>query len=747
MRKSIKETVKRVLIRLFPVGSKRGFVMRVMKKGLLNPRLMVRITTPERLHKARIVLRTEGAESALRRFQFLVECEKSREIPVDNSLLDTDLKIGKTLKFEDYGHLSFVPNEDPQVSILIPVYNNFDYTWHCLESVLKYSADVSYEVIIADDCSDDLTMRLGEICSGIHIVKNKENQGFLLNCNHAAQAARGDYIVFLNNDTQVQQGWLSSLISVMEKDSTVGLVGSKFLYPDGHLQEAGGILWADGSAWNFGRGQNPNEPQFNYLHEADYISGASIMIRTSLWKEIGGFDERYAPAYYEDTDLSFEVRKHGYRVMYQPLSIVVHYEGISNGSDKTSRHNAFISLNRRKFYDKWKETLEKENFPNGENLFLAKDRSRKKKHILVVDHYVPHFDKDAGGKCSYMYLLMFVKMGFKVTFIGDNFYRHEPYTTNLNQCGIEVLYGNYYAQNWQGWLKENLHYFDYVYLQRPHISIKYIDLVKEYGHAEVIYFAHDLHHIREYREYLLTGNESKLKSSEYWKKIETELFDKADVCHVVGSYEEKVLKQQYPDKPVRNIPLYIYDDIPYDINKNFHERNDLIFVGGFGHPPNLDGVLWFEKEVFPLILDKYPHMKWHVVGGPVPDEVKKLADENIIIEGSISDEKLHELYRSCRMAVAPLRVGAGVKGKIVEAAYYQIPMVTTAIGAEGLSLSEGNMVVEDDTQKMAQLICNLYDDYESLRQMSDGGRMFIQKLFTEKKAMEVLRLDIDPGMQ
>ena len=194
-------------------------------------------------------------------------------------------------------------------------------------------------------------------------------------------------------------------------------------------------------------------------------------------------------------------------------------------------------MNQEKFYEKWRDVLEKEHFPNGEDVFLAKDRSRNKKHILVVDHYVPHYDKDAGGKCTYMYLLLFVRMGFKVTFIGDNFYKHEPYTTDLNQHGIEVLYGNYYFNNWKEWLADNLHYFDYVYLQRPHISIKYIDLVKRHGRAKVFYFAHDLHHIREYREYMLTHDEERLKSSERWKKIEHELFEKADVGHVVGSYE------------------------------------------------------------------------------------------------------------------------------------------------------------------------------------------------------------------
>lgn len=653
---------------------------------------------------------------------------------------------GESKTFKELDVLTFRKNEkEPTVSIIIPVYNQFAYTYRCLSSILKNSGeDISYEIILADDVSVDDTIRIQSAVKNITVVRNKRNLRFLLNCKNAAKKARGKYLLFLNNDTQVQENWLSPLVALIESADDIGMVGSKLLYPDGSLQEAGGIIWKDASGWNYGNRKDAGDPEYNYVKEADYISGAAIMIRKDLWNTIGGFDERFAPAYYEDTDLAFAVRAHGYKVMYQPLSVVVHFEGISNGTDINVGQKAYQVTNCRKFHEKWKDVLEKENFPNAENVFLAKDRGQLKKQILVVDHYVPHYDKDAGGKCTYMYLLMFVKMGFKVTFIGDNFFKHEPYTTDLNQHGIEVLYGNYYYLNWENWLKENLHYFDYVYLQRPHISIKYIDLVKQYSHAKVLYFAHDLHHVREYREYLLTKDEEKLKSSHHWKKIEFELFDKADVGHVVGSYEQGVMQKNFPGKPIRNIPLYIYNDIPQDINKKFHDRKDLIYVGGFGHPPNIDAVLWFGRSVFPMILKKYPEMKWHVVGGSVPDEVKALASSNILIEGFQPDEALHELYRTCRMAVVPLRVGAGVKGKVVEAAYYQIPLVTTTIGAEGLSREEGNMVVEDDAAKMASLICDLYEDYDRLRQMSDAGKVFIERYFTEKKALEVLKLDIDP---
>ncbi len=739
--------IQRIGNAVLPINSRRRFFARVVFNVFRHPRLMFHVINPKRIKNYLKYIRLEGMDGVKKRYDEAVDMERMQMDP--SSRLDLELEqiadpaLAICKAAEDYDVLEFPIWTRPIVSIVIPVYNEFEYTYNCLKSILKNTGDVAYEVLIANDCSTDVTKDVEKIAKNVRLITTEENVRFLRNCNYAAHYTRGKYILFLNNDTQVQENWLKSLIDLIERDETIGMVGSKLVYPDGYLQEAGGIVWNDASAWNYGNRKSPEEPEYNYVKEVDYISGAAVMIRKDLWEEIGGFDEQFAPAYYEDTDLAFEVRKKGYKVLYQPLSVVVHFEGVSNGTDVESGLKHYQQVNFQKFYDKWKDILQKEHEPNGVNVFTAKDRSNHKKHMLVVDHYVPHHDQDAGGKCTYMYLKLFVKMGFQVTFIGDNFYKHEPYTTELNQMGIEVLYGNFYYNNWQQWLKENAHYFDYIYLQRPHISVKYMDLVLQYSDAKIFYFAHDLHHIREYREYEMTKDPDKLASSERWKKIEYELFEKADVGHVVGSYEQGIMQKVFPNKPIRNIPLYIYEKMMSDINKDFSERHDLLYVGGFGHPPNVDAVLWFAREVYPGILDRYPNMKWHVVGGKVPKEIKELESPNIIIEGFVSDEVLEKLYRICRLAVVPLRFGAGVKGKVVEAAYFQIPLITTSIGAEGLDTQDQSMLVEDDGVKMAEMICTIYEDYDRLKEMSDNGIKFIQKNFMLAEAERVIRLDVD----
>ena len=202
------------------------------------------------------------------------------------------------------------------------------------------------------------------------------------------------------------------------------------------------------------------------------------------------------------------------------------------------------------------------------------------------------------------------------------------------------------------------------------------------------------------------------------------------------------MQEAFPDKPIRNIPLYIYERLPEGIEKDFSRRKDLLTVGGFGHRPNIDGVLWFAKEIFPKILEKEKGIVWHVVGSKPTEEIQGLAGEHIVIHGFVEDQELEALYRKCRMAVVPLRYGAGVKGKVVEGCYYQIPLVTTPIGAEGLSLEEGAMVIEDDAEKMAEAICRLYEDQEQLKQLSDNGEKFIKNHFMIEEAERVIRMDI-----
>jgi len=654
-----------------------------------------------------------------------------------------DLKIIDPETFEITPDLLIeVPKfESPKVSILIPQYNQENYTLACIQSIVENTEGVSYEIIVMDDKSPNPSAtEIERNLKNVKFVVNGINYGFLKNCNKGAEFAVGEYILFLNNDTNVQPGWLSSLVELIESSDDIGMVGSRLVYPDGRQQEAGGIIWNDASGWNFGRLDDPNKPEYNYVKESDYLTGAAMMIRASLWKEIGGFDERYVPAYFEDSDLAFEVRKHGYRAMYQPKSVVIHFEGISHGTDVGTGTKRYQVINRENFIEKWKDVLERDQFPNGQEVFLARDRSRFKKHLLMIDHYLPHFDQDAGSRTVFGYLQMFTEAGYQVHFIGDNFYNYPgtPYLEALTQMGVEVLYGNWYANHWEDWLKENGQYLDYVFLNRPHISEKYIDVVREKTNATIIYYGHDLHFLRELREYQLSGNEEKLQASEEWKVKELTLMRKADVSFYPSETEVETVHEIDPNINIQSIPAYLFSDFSF-CSREVYKTLNIMFVGGFSHYPNVDGVLWFVEEVFPLILEKRPDIHFHIIGSKPPEEIISLDKHpNIHVVGYVTDDELRNYYELSRIAVVPLRFGAGVKGKVVEALYQQIPIVTTSVGAEGLKEAERYMIVADEARQFAIEVLSLYDDEERLQLLSEGGRRYCSKYFSREAAKKAL---------
>lgn len=642
-----------------------------------------------------------------------------------------------------YGKIKFKNENKPLVSIIIPVYNQVLYTAYCLRAIYLNTYDVSYEIIIADDVSDDDTRYINKYFENIKVIRNTNNKGFLLNCNNAAKHAKGKYILFLNNDTSVKENWLKPLVDTLENNGDIGLVGSKLVFPDGRLQEAGGVIFNDGSAANYGKFDDASKPEYNYLRDVDYISGASIMLKKELWNDIGGFDKRFAPAYCEDSDLAFEVRKRKLRVVYQPLSVVTHYEGVSNGVDINCGLKKYQLENCDKLLNKWYDDISKlpsQNLPKLD--FSIRDRMVNKKTILVIDHYVPEFDKDAGSKTTFQYLKMFVKMGFNVKFLGDNFYNKEPYTTIVEQMGIEVLYGPAYANNIFEWILINQNNIDIAYVNRPHIASKYIDFIKNNTNIKIIYYGHDLHYLRELREYELNGNIRHKIESEKMKKIEYDIMRKVDMVYYPSSIEKDEIHKNDSNINVKAIKAYYYDKKDIHYEDNIDDRNGILFVGGFTHRPNVDAVLWFVKEVYPKILAK-KNIKFIIVGSNPPDVIKNLTDDNIAVKGYVSDEELAQLYKCVKMTIAPLRYGAGIKGKVIESASFGVPMVTTSIGAEGLENYDSFLTVADDSKKMAMSIVDLYEDNSKLIKISKQALNYIDSHYSMQAAWDIIKEDFN----
>ncbi len=335
--------------------------------------------------------------------------------------------------------LSLPSSEQPEVSIVIPVYGQLATTWSCLRSLAETPAGKSFEVIVANDRSPDRTSEMLARVRGIRIVENPENLGFLRTCNGAAKQARGRYLCLLNNDTLLTPGWLSPLLESFELFPRAGLVGAKLLFGDGRLQEAGATVFRDGTTSHYGRTKDPARPEYSFARRVDYCSAACAVLPKSIWDELGGFDEHYAPAYYEDTDLAFRVWRAGYEVIYQPAATVVHFEGLTHGKVKgkgqartPSKH---LIANRKKFLERWSEGLSEHAPPETRN-FSAANRRRAPGLLLLSG--VP-ITPNAGSALA---ALAADAAGFQVTVWSPG---HDPSAAKdaLQRRGIEVLYPPY----------------------------------------------------------------------------------------------------------------------------------------------------------------------------------------------------------------------------------------------------------------------------------------------------------------
>ncbi len=627
---------------------------------------------------------------------------------------------------------------EPQVSVVIPVYNKIDYTLACLDSIARHPPQASIEILVVDDGSSDTTATRLASRDDIRYLRNPKNLGFVGSCNRGAQAARGEFILFLNNDTVVLEGWLDHLVQTFADVPDAGLVGSKLLYPDGRLQEAGGIVWADASGWNWGRLADPSAPEFNFMRDVDYCSGASLLIRRRLFTDLGGFDERYAPAYYEDTDLAFAVRAQGLRVLYQPLSRVVHYEGISAGTDLTSGMKAYQVRNRERFREKWGTALVAHGDPDTPPLWLSADR-RVRGRILVIDACTPTPDQDAGSLDMVNYLRMLIGFGYRVTFIPESDLLHfGRYTTTLQAMGVECLYHPYITSGGQV-IEKRGNEFDAIMLVRVTVAFHLIAKVRACcPRARIIFNTVDLHFLREQRLATLeTGCASSPKAEEM-KRKELAVMARADVTIVISPAEQELLAREAPAARVCVIPLTC--EIP-GRRAGYEARSGIVFIGSFRHPPNIDAMTWFCAEIWPLIRPRLPGVEISIVGSHMTPEVQALEGNGVHILGFVED--IEPIFSRTRLSVAPLRYGAGQKGKVVTSLSYGVPCVLTKVAAEGLGLGddEGALCADEPTD-FADAVIRLYQNQDLWQCLSDGGLARVEQEFSinanRKKLAELL---------
>jgi len=625
--------------------------------------------------------------------------------------------------------LRFPVTFEPIVSIVVLTFNRAAYTHRCLESILRNS-DVPYELIIVDNASQDDTHRLLERLENVTILRNHVNAGFGGGCNQAANIARGKHLLLLNNDAALTAGGLRALVETVTRVSDCGAVGCKIVTLDGRLKEAGSIVWDDGTTQGYGRRGNPASPEFSYLREVDYCSGACLLVRADVWRQTGGFDPRYHPAYFEDADLCMSIRRLGLRVLYQPAAVVLHQEYTSSSPNEA---RTLMTRNRTLFAEKWAHELAAQPVAAARNVLRARDRAPHPA-LLVIDDRVGSPDYGSGMERTWAALSMLAQMPYRVTYIGlwDPTPR-EPWLTELQQMGIEVITGSIKLKTFAA---QRRGYYRALIVSHPHNMDAGI-LRRHFPAAPLIYDAEAPYFVREELRAAALGRQLNPVASRKQRALETTLLRAADLVIAVSEPERDMILSLVPALAGR-VFVWGYPAAIRPTPSPFDARSGLLFVGSFpfADSPNEHAVRWFLDDVFPAVARQLA-CTFRIVG-PAPEGLQRRGSASVEFAGFAPD--LAPEYNRHRIFVVPNQFSAGISLKLIEAMSHGVPAVVSELTARQLGLVDGDAVLIGRTpEEFAHKIASLYGDPALWRRVRDGALRYVAERCDPEKLTAVLR--------
>jgi GT2 family glycosyltransferase len=608
------------------------------------------------------------------------------------------------------GEIELPRSNAPQVSIILVLHNNAELTLPCLKS-LREERDVRVEVVIVDNASSDRTSALLQRVKGARVLRNNENVGFLLAVNQAAEIARGDHLLLLNNDATMRAGALRAALERLESDASIGAVGARIVLLDGRLQEAGSIVWNDGTCLGYARGDAEDAPHAMFVRDVDYCSGAFLLTPKPLWRALGGFDPVYAPAYYEEADYCMRLWAKGRRVVYEPKAVIDHFEFGSAG--KSARAIAQQKKNHAVFKDRHAHALAAHYAPAASAIALARQRTRPDAlRVLMVDDRIPHRRLGSGYPRAADMIDAIVAAGHALTFYPLQA-PFEPwksvYETLPETVEAAMAMG---VSGFEDYLTDNIGRFDVLIVSRP-LNMAFFKKIYDkrpelFSTVRIAYDAEAVFANRDIFKAAVAGAPMAPDRARALIEEEVSLAKPAQVIAAVCEDEARLFRAAL-SAPVVTLG-HALEARPGDTP--FARRSDLLFVGALVDEdgPNVDSVVWFTNEVLPLINQALDRPVTLRIAGVIESEtIRGLSSPHIAVLGQIDD--LAELYDKSRLLVAPTRYAAGVPRKVHEAAAHGLPCVVTELIARQLGWTDGEAVlVGRDAETFAAQVVRLYQD-------------------------------------
>jgi GT2 family glycosyltransferase/glycosyltransferase involved in cell wall biosynthesis len=596
----------------------------------------------------------------------------------------------------------------PRVTVIILAWRHVDLLRRCLASVAAAAQhQVPFEVIVLlNGASAEVTRLVDEEVTGARVVRSRVNLGFAGGCNRARREARGEFLLLLNDDAEVEPGWMAALVRTLDDHPQAGAVGSRVLFSDGTVQEAGCVIWSDGSTTTAARGTHHDAGHLHYLRRVDYCSACSLLVRASTWDATGGLDERYFPGYYEDVDLCLSITQLGQQVLYQPISVVRHAESASLGA----HYKSFVfDRCKASFVDKWRTVLPRFLPPGGPDAIdRAVTRARGARRVLIIDDRLPNPSRGSGFGRMYETVVELLGGGWSVAVHASDQPGSDP--RPLGALGVEVV-----ADDLADHLASPTVAYDAIVVSRPNNYERFAGLVRAcQPGAILVYDAEAVYHRRIARQIDLAEQAETMRTlrSAYTETVDLErhIASDADAIVAISDEEAATFIEIEGHAAVRCRSALSWSALPGPAS--FQERRDVLMVAGWlsgAASPNADGLRWFVRTVFPIVRSRLPWVRVLVTGADPPRSVRSLGGPNVVFLGHVPD--LEAAYASARVVIAPIRFGAGVKLKTTAALEHGVPVVSTSVGAEGLAPAAHVATrVEDDPRRFAEAVVQLLED-------------------------------------
>jgi len=570
-----------------------------------------------------------------------------------------------------YQKLNFDVNPKPEVSIIINNCFRLDYLFNCLTLIKDNGKDQNFEVILLNNNENRFINNFLKNISGVKIISVANDVTYIELAKVVTDYVKGKYLHLINCDVQPKGNWLSPLIKILNEND-FGAAGSKIISPSGLLRNTGNFI----NQHPIGVYEHIKHPSFNFQREVDFNTSNSLMLSKAdfLKLDLGNLSSKNTSNFGQEIGFALKNKLNKISV-YQPLSEVISFSPLKN------------------------------SIPNATQTVLPKAQI---KSILFIDDEIPAPDQDSGSNRIFQIMLLVKSLGYHVVFMPVTGIKREGYFEQMVYAGFEVLYQ---FPNRKGMIKillKKMPEIEVAWLCKPHNNEQFKFIFDANKNCKWIYDTIDLHFLRMQREADLSKSETIMQEADATKELEINIAKQADVTLAITDDEKIILKKEGIQN-VAIIPNIHQLRIDRNAENSCAERDGLLFIGGYLHKPNIDAAIWLVKEIMPIVWKSIPTLKVTLLGSNPTNEVLKLQSECVNVPGYIHD--VSSYFNNSKIFVAPLRFGAGMKGKIGQSLEFGLPIVSTDIGVEGIGLVDNeNVIVANDTIAFADKIVSLYNN-------------------------------------